>query len=437
MQWPLPAAGPSILTREIRVDFRRLGRVMKERPEAVILGLGVLLRLYAYLLNRGMWLDEMMLKGNIVNVRILDFWAPLTSDQLAPFGFLIVQRALATFVSERNYVLRFLPLMAGIGSLYLFSLLARRILPRRAALIALILVALSDDLIYYSSEMKPYSLDVAFGVAITLAACLALGQIPSARAVVWLAVLAATAPWFSFASAFMVAGCGIVLLLDALMARRLRTALLWTLIGLGWLANFLVSYRASQAMLSPYTTMYRFWDFAFLRLNEPMSRSNLLHAGGLLLEKFANPLNLVSIDMSRWLVLLPLIALVVGTVTLARRSPRALLLLASPIALALLAAGLRVYPFHGRLILELVPAFFLIIAQGIERLAARPPDRSGLASKFILLVFLAYPCWSACSNAVSKRIRDFNRHGDLHPNVFIDIPDKPRRQTSVKNAGDV
>ena len=43
-------------------------------------------------------------------------------------------------------------------------------------------------------------------------------------------------------------------------------------------------------------------------------------------------------------------------------------ILVLPIALAMVASAMRRYPFHGRLILELVPAFFLLIAEGTERL---------------------------------------------------------------------
>src|SRR5262249_24317018 len=159
------------------------------------------------LLNRAMWLDEGMLRGNVVDVPVFDFSEPLKSDQLAPLGFLLVERLLASLVSSRNYVHRFLPLPAGVAALELFPRMAPRLLSRRAALVALVLIALSDDLVYYSSEFKPYSLDLFFGVAITLAAVSALGREPPMRTVMWLAVLAVTAPWFSFSSVFTIAGC--------------------------------------------------------------------------------------------------------------------------------------------------------------------------------------------------------------------------------------
>ena len=194
-------------------------------------------------------------------------------------------------------------------------------LPRRAALVALVLFAFSDDLIYYASEFKPYSLDLAFGLAITLMTSAALGRTPSTRVVVWMAILLAAAPWFSFVSAFVVAGCGMVLVLDALLAGRGRTALLWLAMGLGWLANFAIAYQASHALLVPETTMYRFWDFAFLPLGIPPTRDGLLRSAGLLLEVFVNPLNLLAPGGSPLGVVLPLFLLVAGSLSLARRSP--------------------------------------------------------------------------------------------------------------------
>ena len=132
-------AGSGLWTREFRIDLRPVIRLAKQHPDVVVLGLGVLLRLVAYGMNRAMWLDEQALKGNIIGVRVLDFSGPLKGDQLAPFGFLIFQRAIASILGGRNHVLRFLPLAAGIASLTLFFRLAPRILPRRAALVALAL----------------------------------------------------------------------------------------------------------------------------------------------------------------------------------------------------------------------------------------------------------------------------------------------------------
>ena len=423
MPRPLASAVSSLWTREFHIDLRPLVRLARERPEAVLLGLGTLLRVVTYLWNRAMWLDERSLKGNIVGVPILDFSAPLWQDQLAPLGFLILERAMATFLGSRNYVLRSLPMAAGLAALFLFERLAGRVLPRRAALVALALFAFSDDLVYYASEFKPYSLDLAFGLAIALQSAAVLGGSPTARRIAWLAILLAAAPWFSFASAFVVAGCGLVLLVDALAAGHFRIAMLWVAMALAWLGNLHIAYRASHALLSPYTTMYVFWDFAFLPLRFPLTTEGLFKSIGLILEVFVNPLNLLSPGGSRFGVVLPLVLLIAGGIMMGRRSPRIFLLLAAPIALALGASVARYYPFHGRLILELVPFLFILVAQGIETISRPFASRSGIAYKTLLIALLTFPCWDACINATSRHSRDFNRHGDLHPNVFIDIPE--------------
>jgi hypothetical protein len=427
MRWRLPPIVSGLWTTEMSVDLRPLGRRLKEHPRAVIVGLGVLLRLIDYLMNRAMWLDEAMLRGNIIGVPIFEFYAPLVSHQLAPFGFLILERALATFVGTRNYVLRFLPLSGGIAALYLFTMLARRILSPRAALVALVLFAFSDDLIYYSSEFKPYSLDLAASVAVTLAAYHVLGRSPSTRAVVWLALLATAAPWFSFPSVFVVAGCGAVLVLDALRDGRLGAALIWVNVGVAWLASFLVALQASRTMLTLDTPMYAFWDFAFLPLSLSPRRDDLFKAAGLVLEIFVNPLNMLTPGRTRLGIILPMILLVLGGLSLARRSPRVFLLLVTPIGLAIVASVYRHYPFHGRLVLGIVPALLLLIAEGTEWFARHFRGRSQIVYKMVLLVLIAYPCCDGFYYAVTKRLRDFNAHGDLHRNVFIDIPVRKSR----------
>src|SRR5262245_38829821 len=103
MQWLSAKAVFGIWSRRFEIDWEWLGGLVRERPEAVVIVLGVLLRLVVYLTNRTMWLDEMSLTANVVDKPILDFSTHLSNDQLAPFGFLIVQRAIARLVGDSNF----------------------------------------------------------------------------------------------------------------------------------------------------------------------------------------------------------------------------------------------------------------------------------------------------------------------------------------------
>jgi hypothetical protein len=408
------------LIRRTEIDVRPIGRAVRDHPETAVLGAGILLRLVVYLLDRGYWADEGALSANLTGFAPLDFSSPLTGDQLAPFGFMILERSLAWVIGSSRYAMRFLPLVCGIAALGFYARLARAICSPSAVLVALVLFSFSDDMIYYSSELKPYSLDVALGLALTLGTVEALGRPLSLRRAMALGLVAVAAPWWSFPSAFIVGGCGAVLVAASLHDRRYRDAAVWGTIGLAWLASFVVAYQASLGLLSPDTTMYYFWYFAFLRLwRGPLDGADLPSPTNLLLEVFVNPLNLPA-PIWRATVVLPVLCLIAGMFALARRSARQCSILVLPIALAMIAAALKRYPLHGRLMLELVPAFFLLIAQGTDAARALDVTRRKILYKLILILLLAYPCFSAVYEATGKRPREFNRHGDLHNNLFID-----------------
>jgi hypothetical protein len=93
------------------------------------------------------------------------------------------------------------------------------------------------------------------------------------------------------------------------------------------------------------------------------------------------------------------------------------LILVVPALLALVAAAMKRFPFHGRLILELMPAFFLMIAEAAGRLRTRLGRR---AYAVFLALLLFYPCMSTLYEATGRRERWFNAHGDLHKNRFME-----------------
>jgi hypothetical protein len=145
----------------------------------------------------------------------------------------------------------------------------------------------------------------------------------------------------------------------------------------------------------------------------------LATTAGILLEIFVTPLNLVAPVWPGLGVVLPVVLLITGSISLARRSWADWAILVLPIAMAVVASAMRRYPLHGRLILELVPAFFLLIAQGTEPLRARAAGRTRVGYVIVLVLLLGYPCLVAFKNAASVPLRDFNPHGDLRRNLFM------------------
>lgn len=398
----------------VQLEPEFIGRFVREHRTEITLALGALLRIGTYLWDRPYWQDEGSLLENIHKVCPFDFSGPLHFDQLAPFGFLIIERLLVSLLGDLRLVVRFFPLCCGLTSLWFFHKLSGRCLSARPALLAIVLFSMSDDLVYYSSELKPYSLDLLSGLAITLGALRFLKIPMRCRDLVALLLLAVFAPWFSFPSAFFVGGCGVVLICDR--AHRQQMLELAGLLGVAacWLSSFAAAYHASHGLLSSSTSMYVFWGFAFLPA-PPQSLDELHRFVSILLEFFINPLNLLAPFLPRLVIVVPVILAEVGGVLMYRSRTLQFFMLSLPVLLALLASALQEYPFHGRLILALAPAFYLFIAAGTEAVRSRFGRSAYIA---LLVIILSYPCASAFYHALGVRARDFQAHGDLHQNRF-------------------
>jgi hypothetical protein len=417
MAW-LSTLGSFLFSRSIDQDLARGWRWVQDHAGVFIVALGALLRLVVYARNHDFCFDERGLWGNIAGLPVNELSRSFTADQMAPFGFLVAERAIVGLCGATRMVGRLIPLVCGLTALGLFMPLAVKVVSRRAALIGLTLFALSDELIFYSSEVKQYSLDLAVAMILSLGTLQVIAR-PDSRRIAWAIALGAiVSPWFSFPSVFIIAGCGLALVVTSLLSGRVRDAAFWCAVGALWTASFVAAYNASLRVLSPNTTMYIFWDFAFLPIWPlPMSVQRTYKMIGILLEIFVNPLNMVQ---PRWVgVLLPLLTFLIGAYSLARRSWRAWIALVVPILLAMVASSIRRYPFHGRLILELVPVFFLLMALGADRLGEATAGLGKLGFATVLIVLLGYPCLMGVNQVVFRFARGYSPHGDLRRNVFL------------------
>ena len=404
------------------IDVRRAFARIARRTEFLIIVVGVGLRLFNYVQNRPYWLDEQSLASSLVGCPILSFAAPLANTQLVSPGFLAVERVVSTILGDSRPAMRLYPLVCGIASIFWFREVASRCLSARAALIALTLFTFSSDLIYYSTELKQYSGDVAIGLVCTSAALVASERLSASRAAFLLAT-AALAPWFSHPSAFMIAGLGATLAVGKLLEKRWKEATFVAAAGAVAGLSFLGSYVLSMMLLDSRPKMWAFWDFAFLRL-PPRSRSDLSILGFQLSEALVNPLDMIFSLMPVISAMFVSIMIGAGVVVLAGRKPATLAMIVLPILLTAFASGARRYPFHGRLLLFLVPSIDLLVAAGADALGRRT-GRTFLARTLVVLV-LAQPILSAANLQFSPPVRSFNRYGDFHEAVFSAPDEKPK-----------
>ncbi len=124
---------------------------------------------------------------------------------------------------------------------------------------ALSLFAFSGSLIYYSSEVKQYSSDVAVTIMLLwLLSKLADGPLTS-RALVRSSSLGALAIWVSHPAVFVLSGAGLALLVFALVKQDWpRLTRLSGVCGV-WALSFAICYFVSLQPLSAEQSLLDFW----------------------------------------------------------------------------------------------------------------------------------------------------------------------------------
>jgi 4-amino-4-deoxy-L-arabinose transferase-like glycosyltransferase len=339
---------------------------------AVVLIIGVAVRVALYAGGRGLWYDEVLLAFNLQARNFAELTLPLDGNQGAPLGFLWASKALTLAFGMNEWALRLLPLLAGVLSLLLIMRVARRF-SALAVPFALALLATAPDMLYYSHEFKQYMLDVCLALGITLLA-MRYDERPTRARWGALAFVGAGAVWCSHPSAFVLAGVGAVLWVRGW---RERAGALLAL-GVCWAVSFAWVYFAAYRPLSQSEHLNAFWAGGFAQANP------LWWLGAAIA-----PFSLITGAGNFSMMGVLLMGFVAG-LRVAPRTPTAFLL--APIAITLGAAILHLYPFRDRLILFLAPALAVIAAEGfasgVRSVATQKPQLARALLWAFLLAFL-------------------------------------------------
>ncbi len=361
-----------------------------------------MLRVVQYLGDRSLWLDEVFLSYNILGRSASELARlPLKYGQVAPLGFLELERWAATTFGPDERALRLWPLVAGVISLVLFARLARRLVPSYAA-IAVALFAVAPPLVYYSVEVKPYAFDVLATVAMALVA-LALVDAPVRRDHwVAFAIGGAVAPWLSLSAVFALVATATVGVAHAWVQRRRDR--LW-LVGLGviWIASAVAALLDARRRVEGFTLPYmqQYWAAFFL----PIPPRSLHEATWLI--HFAH-------DVCVWLFAAPAPLIlaacaVIGIYVLLRRDRWGGLAVVLPLVFALGASALHQYPLAGRLALFLAPMTVLATASALSLFGQLPRFGRAAAATGCLLLMVR-PVLAFAHNPTAA-------HEDLRPVV--------------------
>ncbi len=356
-------------------------------PEALALlvGLGVALRLWAYAGNASFWLDEILLARNIVGLPLGELVTrPLRLDQVAPRGFLLVEKLAALGLGGSELALRLFPFLCAVAGVFLFRRLAERALEGVAVPFALALFALGIPLIKQAAEVKQYALDVTGAILLTLLALDLVARDRSAARLLAAGLAGFAMSWFSQASVLVMGGIGLALAARWCLRRDRRTGRVLLLVVPLWAAGSAIAVWVGLRTMTPATQefMHDFWRPGFAPL--PLaSAATLRWLWDEARSAFADP----TLLRYPWPGLFVGVGLL-GFADLCRRRRDVALLLAGPVVVALVAAAAQQYPFRGRLMGYLIPGLLLSVAAGadaIRRGIGRLQPAAGAPAMLLLL----------------------------------------------------
>jgi hypothetical protein len=268
-------------------------------------------------------------------------------------------------------------------SLLLFFHLAKQSVSRKAVPIAQGLFATSLPLIYYSSEAKQYSSDVAITLLLSSAAI----YYASARLTFWrvalFGVLGAAAVWFSHPAAFVLAGIGLSLVLFCPAEERSMRLGRLSIVFLLWGVSLGACYLLFLRRLSADQFLLNYWSFSFPP-SHLFSVAAVEWFTAMFFGIFQNP---VGLDLSG----IAALAFLIGCVAMLSGKRQVVFILISPLLFTLLAAAFHKYPFSGRLLLFAVPALLLVVAEGAEHVWRKTKSDAPIIGACLIGLLFFYP----------------------------------------------
>ncbi|HPO12748.1 MAG TPA: hypothetical protein PLI09_04835 [Candidatus Hydrogenedentes bacterium] len=372
-----------------------------------ILASGIVLRLAQYLHNREFWYDEACLAVAILQQPFSGLIGPLEAGTF-PIGFLGTVKLVTLFAGGSEYALRLVPLLAGILSLGLFAGIAWRMAKHQDSkdnpsvpasdwgfvLIAMAFFAFSKHLIYYSSEVRHYALDV---LAVCIAYFIAL-RLDGPKKSMYMAIFGVVVLWYSLAAVFVLAGIGMVDLIESAWKRQRRVLLCTLAWGIPCGLSFLIHMYIFRMNVTASDLGDLFAQTcAYLSVPIPPRTAEDIRVWREFLTHF------VSFPGGLTTPLLALMACMIGILSLWIRARRVLFLLLVPGGLVMAASALHQYPFRNQYILFLVPSFLLVIAEGVNAVRTCGGIRWSVTAMVLLSVLLARPVVQSMKVLVEAR----------------------------------
>lgn len=390
--------------------LNKLKRVLQEYSlwlPLCIIAIGCYLRTEQFLFNRSLWLDEAFIATSIAKGSIGSFFGPLEYGHFVPPGFSLVSRLFIVVFGNSDLTIRLFPYISSILSLFLFQKVARIYIAPKGQTVALLLFSLSESLIYYSSELKQYSVDVLVTLLLfLLAAYLQKDDFNRKKFLIGI-LTGAVSLWFSHPAIFTLTAIGIYLCLNCIIKRDYSRLKSISFVFCFWLLSFTLFYflvlRKFENVCDKEWMLYWWGDryHAFMPLSSFFASVRWLFYCSL--KTLVNPGGF----QSHYTVFVALALLYYGSISMVIKRDLKLFVLLGPFVLALIASGMKQYPIHGRLILFFLPSIILIISKGVTfQWLGKGTKSSQFVTAILTILLLICPLKNIFSSDFPKKIEE-------------------------------
>jgi hypothetical protein len=331
----------------------------------LILFTGLFLRFFQYLMGRSLWEDETHLALNFMKYGYLRLTKPLDWIQGAPIFFLFAVKTFVKIFGYGELAFRALPFIASVLTFPLFYYIILELTKNRlTALIGFFIFAVNAPLIYFSSELKPYAVDVSVYLLMIYLAISSHSFVLKHRT--WLLVLAGCLSILFSNVAFIVlfaVGCNMFLTWFREKKINKRDIIILMAWGLVFAVNYFLFIHNHPSTLDQRNN----YAFAFCP-TDVFSEEFASFFKKTIEETFFTMLLNISQAYYFSYVLLFIFLVAIGYL-IVKRKYTVLLFTCLPIIFHLALSAMKLYPFWYRLILYLLPCFMFLMAVGTNFLA--------------------------------------------------------------------
>lgn len=357
-----------------------------------ILFLGLYLRCYQYFMGRSLWEDEAHLALNFMTRDLPGLMKPLDYIQAAPPLFLLTTKLFTILFGFGPKALHALPFISSVLSLPLFYFIVRDLTKNKIiALIGFLIFAANLSLIYFSSELKTYGIDVVM-LLVMLWLTLTENMTIASRRNTLLGIAGSLFILYSNVSFIIMFCIGVYMLINWVKSRRIdfkqvKVLIIWAVVFLAYYFLFLFHHPHQSAQVGLYS-------FAF-------PPPNLLSGEFITFlvdqTSIGTLLNVSPAFNFTYLFILIFIAAIISCIKQKRFD--ILLFTILPIVLHFLLSLFHIYPFWYRFLLYLMPGLMLLMALGTFEIVSFIAKKTHkVAGIIIALIFCSFFVWPSLSN---------------------------------------